>query len=95
MLTTRPPRPLDSCYSNNVTIIDSIQSDLMYMLIITVTFALFVLSKREVKLSFYFYNIRDVFRIEGMLKVFIAWGIDAVFGTSQHIRRLQNGLESR
>ena len=34
-----------------------------------------MLSKREVKLSFYFYNIRDVFRIEGMLKVFVvlAW----------------------
>ena len=28
---------------------------------------------------FIFYNIRDVFRIEGMLKVFIFWGMGAVF----------------
>ena len=33
-----------------------------------------MLSEQEVKLSFYFYNIRDVFRIEGMREVFIFWG---------------------
>ena len=42
-----------------------------------------MLSKQEVKLSFYFYKIRDVFRTEGMLKAF--FGIGAVFGTNQHI----------
>ena len=37
-------------HSNNVTVIARIQSDLMDLLIIALTF--FVLSKREVKLSF-------------------------------------------
>ena len=45
--------------------------------------------------QFYFYNIRDVFRIEVMLKVFNVLGIGAVFGTNQLFRRFQNSLESK
>ena len=40
-------------------------------------------------------NIWDLFRIEGMLKVFISLGIGAMFGTTQHIRHFQNSLKSR
>ena len=40
-------------------------------------------------------NIWYIFRIEGMLKVFISFGIGAIFGTNQHIRRFQNSLKSR
>ena len=36
----------------------------------------------EVKLSFYFYNIRDDVRIEGMFKVLNFLAMGAVFGTN-------------
>ena len=35
-------------------------------------------------------DLRDLFQIEDMIKVFNVLGIGAVFGTNQHIRRLQN-----
>ena len=40
-------------------------------------------------------NIRDIFRIQGMLKMFIFGGMGAVFGANQPIRRFKNSLESR
>ena len=51
-------------HGNNVTVIACIKSDLMYFFIITVTFICVIEAKGQTQ--FYFYNIRDVFRIEGM-----------------------------
>ena len=39
--------------------------------------------------------IQYLFRIEGMLKAFIFWGMGDVFGTNQPIRRFQNSLGRR
>ena len=56
-------------YSNNVAVIACIQSDLMYLLVIALTFVCVI----EAQASFYFYNIRDVFQIQSMFKVFNVW----------------------
>ena len=51
--------------------------------------------RKKVILSFYFYNIRDVFQIEGMLNVSNFVGMGAVFETNQRIRHFRNSLDSR
>ena len=77
----------------NVTTTLCIQSHFMSLLIITVTFVGAIEARGQTQ--FYFHNIRNVFQIEGMLKVFNFLGMGEVFGTNQHIRCFQNSLESR
>ena len=72
-------------HGNNVTLTVCVQSYLMYlMLITTVTFVCVIEARGQ--LSFYLNNIRDVFQIEGMLKVFKFGCIGAAFGANQRIR---------
>ena len=52
-------------HSNNVTVIAHIQSDLMDLLIIALTFVCVI--KERGQTQFLFSNIRDVVQIEGML----------------------------
>ena len=52
-------------HSNNVTVIARIQSDLMDLLIIALTFVYVIEARGQTQ--FLFLNIRDVVQIKGML----------------------------
>ena len=52
-------------HSNNVTVIARIQSDLMDLLIIALTFVCVIEARGQTQ--FLFFNIWDVVQIEGML----------------------------
>ena len=66
--------------SSYVTVIACIQLDIIFSLIIALTFVLAIKARGQTQLLLlFFYNIQDVFRIEGLLKVFIFGAMCAVF----------------
>ena len=78
--------------SDNVTVMAYIQSDLIYLLIMALTFVCVIEARGQTQ--FLFYNIQDVFRIDGMLKIFNFWGIGAVLEQTNISAVFKNSLGS-
>ena len=78
-------------HSNNVTVIARIQSDLMDLLIIALTFVCVIEARGQTQ--FLFLKHSGCRPNRGYALIIYFCGIDAVFETNQHNRRFQDSLE--